>query len=158
MSRRAAKPGPIVPVSANALIERASPVYIPTDHPHALRDARQQSPIAPGAAQKAAKRNKYGAVRTNGYASKREAARAAELKLLERAGKIKMLREQIKFILIPKQEGERECSYIVDFAYAEPASGTWFAVFEDCKGMKTAVYRIKRKLMLHVHGIRIRET
>ena len=30
-------------------------------------------------------------------------------------------------------------------------------VVEDTKGMRTDVYRIKRKLMLHVHGIRITE-
>src|SRR5688572_14323808 len=109
--------------------------------------------------------SKYKNKRTNGYASKREAKRAAELKLLEKARKIFQLREQVKFVLIPKQEGERECSYIADFTYQEPTSFDALGqvcetdmVVEDVKGMKTDVFIIKRKLMLHVHGIRIRET
>jgi hypothetical protein len=108
--------------------------------------------------------SKYRNKPTNGYASKREAKRAQELKLLQTARKIFQLREQVKFTLIPKQEGERECAYIADFTYQEPTSfepdGTIAEtdmVVEDVKGMKTAVYKIKRKLMLHVHGVRIRE-
>ncbi len=182
MSRRAAKlaswqksAGPIVPVSATALIERAPYVGdgllrfgTQLEYPGAVsqntleraqpKPARQPPPIALGAAQKAAKPSKYRNKPTNGYASKKEAKRAAELKLLEKVGQVKMLREQVKFVLIPKQEGERECAYIADFVYAEQASGAWFSVVEDVKGRRTAVYRIKRKLMLHVHGIRIRET
>lgn len=100
--------------------------------------------------------NKYRNVKTNGYASKKEATRAQELKLLQLAGQITGLQEQIKFVLIPKQEGERECSYRCDFQYFEGPKKT--LIVEDCKGMRTPSYRIKRKLMLHMHGIRIRET
>jgi hypothetical protein len=100
--------------------------------------------------------SKYRNKRTNGYASKREAKRAAELRLLEKAGEIEDLREQVPFVLIPKQDGERACKYVADFVYAEMPSGV--RIIEDCKGMKTDVYKIKRKLMLKVHGIRIRET
>ncbi len=107
-------------------------------------------------------RQKYRNKRTNGYASKREAKRAQELKLLEKAGKISALREQVPFELIPKQNGERACKYIADFVYWEipddPSVAMRRVTVEDCKGMKTDVYKIKRKLMLHVHGIRIRET
>lgn len=106
--------------------------------------------------------NKYGNTPTNGHASKREAKRAAELRLLEKAGQIRDLREQVKFELIPKQDGERACTYAADFAYFEPVSDKsgdyWSPVYEDCKGFRTPVYRLKRKLMLHVHGIRVRET
>ena len=106
--------------------------------------------------------SKYKAVRTGKYASKKEARRASELRLLEKAGEIADLQEQVKFVLIPKQEGERECSYIADFRYRERAlfGGGYSGYFtvEDCKGMRTPMYVIKRKLMLHVHGIRIRET
>jgi len=98
--------------------------------------------------------NKFRAKKTNGYDSKAEAKRAAELKLLQRAGKISDLQEQVPFELIPKQAGERAVIYKADFAYWENGS----FVVEDVKGMKTREYVIKRKLMLHVHGIRIRES
>ena len=50
---------------------------------------------------------------------------------------------------------ERECSYIADFVYDLPDGGT---VIEDCKGMRTPAYKIKKKLMLHIHGIQIKES
>lgn len=108
--------------------------------------------------------SKYRNEKTNGYASRKEAKRAAELKYLQKAGVIRNLREQVLFVLIPKQEGERACSYIADFAYDEDArtpmqeTRTWRPVVEDCKGFKTDVFIVKRKLMLMVHGIRVRET
>lgn len=106
------------------------------------------------------KRNKYGALRSGGYASRKEHRRATELKLLQRAGEISDLREQVKYVLIPAQrspEGElleRECAYIADFVYCDRAGNL---VVEDTKGMRPKEYIIKRKLMLHVHGIRIHE-
>lgn len=98
-------------------------------------------------------RSKYGNKRTNGYASKREAKRAQELRLAQTCGAISELREQVEYILIPKQDGERSCKYIADFVYRQKGE----TVVEDAKGYRDPVYRIKRKLMLHVHGIRIRE-
>ena len=98
---------------------------------------------------------KYGNKRTNGYASKREAKRAEELKLLEKAHQIHDLKEQVKFELLPKQDGERAIYYIADFTYVTGPGGN--LVVEDAKGYRDPVYRIKRKLMLHVHSIRIRE-
>lgn len=107
------------------------------------------------------KRSKYGNQRTNGYASKRESTRAQELRLLEKAGKIENLREQVAFELIPKQVGERSCKYVADFVYREIPDDPNVAMrrdtVEDAKGYRDPVYRIKRKLMLKVHGIRIRE-
>lgn len=76
------------------------------------------------------------------------------LRLLERAGRITDLKRQVSFELIPKQQGERACTYVADFTYYE--NGQY--VVEDCKGFKTDVYRIKKKLMLWVHGIHIKET
>ena len=97
-----------------------------------------------------------------GYASRKEARRAAELKLMEKAGVITHLREQVKFVLIPAQEGERECSYVADFVYHEDSGNgyIWKQVVEDVKSptSRTKDYIIKRKLMLFVHRIRIRET
>lgn len=105
----------------------------------------------------------------NTFDSKKEANRYNELKILEKAGEISGLQLQVKYILIPEQREpgtigkrggikkgkliERECSYIADFVYQENGE----TVVEDTKGMRTKDYIIKRKLMLHVHGIRIRE-
>lgn len=92
------------------------------------------------------------------FDSKKEAARYAELKLLEKAGVIKNLELQPKFELMPKQKGkyrnERNCVYIADFMYKENGE----IVVEDTKGMKTRDYIIKRKLMLEKHGISVKET
>ena len=90
------------------------------------------------------------------YDSKKEARRHRELLLLERAGKITNLERQVKFELIPKQDGERACTYVADFVYENVDTGE--KVVEDTKGFKTEVYRIKKKLMLWVHKIRIIET
>jgi hypothetical protein len=96
----------------------------------------------------------------NGIAfdSKKEARRYSELLLLERAGVITDLQMQVPFVLIPSQRingkvVERECKYIADFVYTENGK----VVVEDTKGMKTDKYIIKRKLMLYVHGIQIKE-
>jgi hypothetical protein len=97
--------------------------------------------------------SKYGATKSSKYASKREARRAQELLLLQRCGDISELEEQVKYILVPKQEGERPVTYTCDFRYRQDGK----IVVEDAKGVKTQQYVIRRKLMLWIHGIRIRE-
>lgn len=87
------------------------------------------------------------------FDSKKEAARYGELMLLAKAGAIQDLRLQVPFELIPKQAGERAVRYIADFVYTENGK----MIVEDVKGVRTDVYKIKKKLMLAVHGIRIRE-
>jgi hypothetical protein len=93
------------------------------------------------------------------FDSKREANRWAELRLLERAGKIEKLKRQVKYLLIPSQyrDGkciEREASYIADFVYVKDGH----LVVEDCKGFRTPEYKLKRKLMLERYDIRLVET
>lgn len=110
--------------------------------------------------QKVTRGNKYHARKSGGYASRKEHRRANELKLMQKAGIISNLREQVRYELIPAQydkQGkliERACSYVADFVYTEKNGET---IVEDTKGMRTDVYRIKRKLMLHVHGVKIIE-
>ena len=119
------------------------------------------------------KGSKYGAKKTlvDGmeFDSKKEAKRYTELKCLEEAGTIQNLRMQVKFVLIPAQREpdsigkrggkiqgkllEREVSYIADFVYEENGN----VIVEDAKGMRTKEYILKRKMMLYVHGIRIKE-
>lgn len=104
------------------------------------------------------------------FDSKKEAKRWAELQAMAAAGIIFNLRRQVRFTLIPTQREpdtigkrgaiklgkviEREVVYIADFVYL---LGNGATVVEDTKGVKTKDYIIKRKLMLYVHGIRIRE-
>lgn len=92
------------------------------------------------------------------FDSRKEAARYAELKLLERSGAIHNLQRQVRYELIPaqKKDGktvERACHYIADFVYEEDGK----TVVEDVKGFRTKEYILKRKLMLQVHGIEVRE-
>ncbi len=109
------------------------------------------------------------------YDSRKEYRRYCELLLLERAGVITDLQRQVKFELIPAQyetvprysdktgkrlKDGRRCieqavSYYADFVYTDAKTGE--RVVEDTKGMKTEKYIIKRKLMLWLHGIRIKE-
>ena len=121
-------------------------------------------------------KSKYQSIKTcvNGieFDSRREARRYQELLLLERAGVIQNLKMQVKYVLIPAhyetyerygkkgqrlKDGQRllekECCYLADFVYTENGK----EIVEDTKGFRTNDYIIKRKLMLHVYGIRIRE-
>ena len=108
------------------------------------------------------------------FDSKREYERWCDLELLERNGIISDLEFQRIFVLIPEQREEstevykkgknkgklkpgklieKECSYIADFVYNLNGK----KVVEDTKGFRTKDYIIKRKLMLYIHGIRIKE-
>ena len=104
------------------------------------------------------------------FDSKKEANRWCELRLLERAGRIKNLERQKVFELIPTQREilpekdkygnhklgkviERPCKYVADFVYIENSK----TVVEDTKGYRTSDYVMKRKLMLYRYGIKINE-
>lgn len=88
------------------------------------------------------------------FDSKREANRYCELLLLARTGEITNLQRQVRYALIPKQDGERACDYVADFVYTDKAGRT---IVEDVKGARTDVYKLKRKLMKWVHGITVEE-
>lgn len=113
--------------------------------------------------------NKYHAIKTGKSASRKEARRKRELELMQRAGIISDLKCQVPFELIPTQREpptigkrggikqgkclEQSVKYIADFAYMQDGQ----QIVEDTKGFRTPEYIIKRKLMLWVHGIRIKE-
>lgn len=114
-----------------------------------------------------AKRSKYHNVKTEvdgiRFDSKGEAARYKELKLLEKAGAISNLRRQVKYELIPAQWGvkdgkkvclERGVNYYADFVYLDKDG---YTVIEDVKGQRLPEYIIKRKLMLQIYDIEIKE-
>ena len=90
------------------------------------------------------------------FDSKREYLRWRDLVLLERCGEIRDLKRQIPIEVIPKQKGERATTWIADAIYIVVSTGE--EVWEDCKGFKTEVYRIKRKLVLLRYGKKIKET
>lgn len=124
--------------------------------------------------------NKFGAKKVTTpdgqkFDSIHERDRYVVLRLLERAGKITGLERQVKFELIPSQREEstevykagpqkglpkpgavieKPCTYVADFTYYQDGK----YIVEDAKGCKTEAYKIKKKLMLNVHGIRIKET
>lgn len=100
------------------------------------------------------KRSKYGAVRTNGFASKAESRRYDDLVLMQRAGMIAELKTQVRFMFTIGSVDI--CSYIADFQYVDLKTGKM--VTEDCKGYKTPEYKIKKRLMLAVYGIEIFES
>jgi len=92
------------------------------------------------------------------FDSIREFDRYQELALLQRSGEIDDLRVQVPFELIPPQKKpdgkkERPCVYKADFVYRKDGE----TVVEDAKGVRTKEYIIKRKLMLWVHHISVRE-
>ncbi len=82
------------------------------------------------------------------FDSKRERQRYCELKMLEKAGKIKDLSLQHKFELQPsfKKNGKtiRAIFYIADFVYFDLER--MVNVVEDVKGYKTKEYLLKKKI------------
>lgn len=111
------------------------------------------------------------------FDSLKEYRRFCELTLLEKAGSITDLKMQVEFELIPsqfeeiptgefykrgEQKGmpkmkrvcvEQSVKYVADFVYKENGK----TIVEDTKGFKTKDYIIKRKLMLYIHKIKIKE-
>jgi len=119
------------------------------------------------------KQAKYRAERTDGYASKKEATRAAELELLARQGLIIGLVKQPAYVLVPADELGPAVTYRADFSYWDREAGKLLCVeagnqncksgtalhfhVEDVKGFKTPVYKLKRRLMWQIFKIRIEE-
>ena len=128
-------------------------------------------------------RNKFNArkvVTAEGvFDSHTEYQRYLQLRLLERCGKIFKLERQVVFTLIPAQyetyeryskktgkrlkDGkrciEKGCVYKADFLYYDDCGNQ---IVEDTKGHKKGaaydLFVLKRKLMLWVHGIKVKET
>ena len=108
------------------------------------------------------------------FDSKKEYRRYIELMWMQKAGEIEDLQRQVKFVLIPgqyeegtevytkgkkkgqKKQGallERECAYYADFTYKVNGE----LIVEDTKGVRTADYILKRKMMLYFYGVKIKE-
>lgn len=124
--------------------------------------------------------NKYHAKKVvvdgRSFDSKKEANRYKVLSALQANGEIQNLQCQVKYELVPAQYEEsvvytpkqnkpknarkvieRKVEYVADFVYEQDGK----TVVEDVKGFRNSaaysIFVIKRKLMLQVHGIKVRE-
>lgn len=88
------------------------------------------------------------------FDSRREHTRWLVLCQRQRQGEIKDLKRQVTYELRAGRCFELVCKYIADATYWE--DGVF--IVEDTKGMRTPTYRLKKKLMEAIHGIKIRET
>ncbi len=121
------------------------------------------TPAQYAAFNKKRKATKYGAVATRvdgiRFDSKKEAARYAELLLLQKAGRVADL--ALQPVIKCSAGGVHICDYRADFFYTTCAPDPVRAVYEDVKSeytRKLAVYRLKKKLVLALCGIEIKET
>jgi len=91
------------------------------------------------------------------FASKREANRYGELKIQLTAKRISDLRTHTRWDIVVN--GVHICRYEDDFSYnlLDSWGGVAEFVVEDTKGFRTPEYKLKRQLMLAVHGINVVE-
>ena len=85
------------------------------------------------------------------FASQAEARRYQELLMLNKAGCIRCLELQPRFKIVIG--GQKICTYVADFRYTEGSR----EVTEDVKGVRTPVYKLKKRLVEAIYGIRIQE-
>jgi len=101
--------------------------------------------------------SKYHAIKTEMdgiiFASRAEAQRYGELKILEYQNHIACLELQPKYPIVVN--GKKICTYIADFRYNDLDS-KW-QIIEDVKGIRTPVYRLKKKLVEAIYNIEITE-
>ena len=109
-------------------------------------------------------RAKYGNQKTEvdgvTYDSKKEAKRAEELEYMQKWGDIKNLERQKRFVLQPSfvfnGKKIREIAYVADFVYEKDGE----LIVEDVKSeitKKQPIYKLKKKMMMYVHKIEIKE-
>lgn len=120
-------------------------------------------------------RSKYGnkKAKANGkvFDSRRERNRYYTLQVLEKAGEISDLKQQVPFELIPaiyetvevqlktktkqvQKLVQRAAHYVADFVYKDKDGNI---VVEDSKGYRTKEYELKKKMMRAFLGITIKE-
>ena len=100
--------------------------------------------------------SKYGAIPTHldglRFASKAEARRYQELRLLLAVGEITALECHPRYPLVVN--GVKVGSYEADFRYVTPEGET---VIEDVKGVRTSTYKLKKRLVEALYGIQVVE-
>jgi hypothetical protein len=102
-------------------------------------------------------RNKRHETPDGTFDSEAEYRHWCHLKIRQRVGEISQLQRQVVFELAPSVvvQGRKRppIRYIADMQYQEQGK----TIVADVKGAVTPEYRIKRHLMMSVHGIEIQE-
>lgn len=92
------------------------------------------------------------------FDSKKEYSYYLKYKLMEQAGEIKDLKMQVPFTLIEtfklQDKTYRKTIYKADFTFIDK-EGKYHVI--DVKGIRTDVYKLKKKLMAWKYGIEIEE-
>ena len=95
-------------------------------------------------------KSKYHAIPTEidgiKFASRKEALRYRQLRLMEQGKAIQDLKMQVAYPLIKKSKYGREIKYVADFTYYDNGH----LVVEDVKGVRTPVYKLKKRLMAEI--------
>lgn len=110
----------------------------------------------------AARGSKYNSRKTTvdgiEFDSAKEAKRYTKLRAMEEDGEIQGLRLQVPFELLPSFECDgvkyRGMRYVADFVYYRDDK----QIVEDVKGVKTAEYKLKKKLMAYINHVNIEES
>lgn len=99
------------------------------------------------------------------FGSKKEKDRYDDLLIMQRVGEIKDLELQPRFSLIDSvkfagtDRAKPAIRYFADFAYTDTKTGQ--RIIEDVKSKITRespIYRMKKHMMLAIHGIEVLET
>jgi len=84
------------------------------------------------------------------FPSQAEGRRYQELRLMEKAGEISELEVHPRYPITINNQ--KVCIVELDFAYLDQAAQRHYV---DCKGMDTALSKLKRKLIFAVHAITV---
>lgn len=87
------------------------------------------------------------------FASRLEARRYSDLRLMAMAGEIRDLELQPRYPI--RIDGQLVCTYVADFRYFDVQQNR--EVVEDVKGVRTREFVLKKKLVKAVYGIDIEE-
>ena len=121
-----------------------------------VRDYKMRKKIKPSLTIPTPKRNKFGAKKTEvdgiTFASQKEARRYSELVLLLKAKKIENLALQVPFLITIN--GLKICKYLADFTYVDN-KGVFHV--EDVKGMRTPLYKLKKRMVEATYPVKIEE-
>lgn len=89
------------------------------------------------------------------FDSQKEANDYEVLCFRQKRGEIKDLKLQVPFVIIEKSKFGRALKYIADFTYIDCAINKFEVA--DSKGVKTDVYKLKKRLVAEKFGIEIKE-
>jgi len=87
------------------------------------------------------------------FHSTAEAVRYSELKLMQASGLISELKLQFPYPVYLK--GQLICTYYADFVYFDHHTSRW--ITEDVKGVRTPLYRLKKRLVEVAYDMTITE-